>query len=84
MENERYNTFSHHHHHHHPETLFVNLQMQTILKLSFGKLGLGTICFSHTQSSHHQERDTQRERLQKEEQRKQVWFGRWDDKGFVA
>jgi hypothetical protein len=79
MENERYNTFSHHHHH--PETLFVNLQMQTILKLSFCKLGLGTICFSHTQSSHYQERDTQRERLQKEEQRKQVWFGRWDDKG---
>ncbi len=60
MENERYNTFSHHHHHHHhhPETLFVNLQMQTILKLSFCKLGLGTICLSHTQNSHHQERDT--------------------------
>jgi hypothetical protein len=56
MENERYNTFSHHHHN--PETLFVNLQMQTILKLSFCKSGLGTICLSHTKLSSSRERHT--------------------------
>jgi hypothetical protein len=90
-------TIHHHHHHHHPETLFVNLQMQTILKLSFCKLGFRNHMFiSHTKLSSSRERHThtytiaqreiQRERsfcrsLQKEEQRKQVWFGSWDHKG---